>query len=506
MRITALGKYLASLSKYLHGSGGKARDDPTGTPRQMLGRSRLHFLYLLNDILHHTKYHNENSSQFSTFSGSIQPFLVDLFQLASSASQEKVRKRLEVLLGIWQEEQYYSRSYIDKLREVVTTAMTGEPSSIHDSAISLPPRADSTRDPPFTMPATHGDPSVPYYDLPAGNFMPHILPNSSVPVRPDQVKALHFVAGPAEENLVHAVKAFLKEIEMMDGGNPRTDEGITTDIDDLGQIFYKDELGEQSEGDTYYGWSRTFCEQMKRRRNGRSGKLSRRRSYSSSRSSSRSPRKRRRYSGSSSVRSNSTSRSRSPYGLARNQTGHAAHLRHEPRHRPMARSRSLSRSRSRSSSMPYSPPLQPDAAIAPINPSSQSSAQISPPPYPTNQPYQAHPRPADYNQQAPPPTAIATSLLPESLRNVFPNMLPFQPPLGPNGLPIPPPRPPNYDGPWPPPPPPLPQSTMQYPPAMPFQPLAFQQGGNSGATQPPIPPGPGPVWERGQNKYWRGGR
>lgn len=302
---------------------------------------------------------------------------------------------------------------------------------------------------------------MPYFDLPAGNLMPHIMPNSSAAIRPDQVRALQFVAGPADDGLVHAVKDFLKEVNDIDDSAQADVSAIVTDIDELGQTSYQDEDGDVVYSDTYYGWSRTFCEKMKKRRDGDNGRETRARSYSSSRSlsrsRSRSPRKRRRYSDSISSRSASRSRSR------RSRDGRRAE---SSRRRVSGDHRKRSRPRS------YSP--------------DQSHALPAPPLTRGN----SHPAGGVASQF--PPTMITQTNGPPF--HGLPNQIPFPPALGPGGLPFPPPPPPpppNYAGPWPP--------NTNFPHGLPFPAPPLHQ---SGILPPrPGPPGPNQNWPPA---HWQG--
>jgi hypothetical protein len=98
-------------------------------------------------------------------------------------------------------------------------------------------------------------------------MMPHIVPNSAIPIHPKLIKPLQFVAGPADESLVNALKDFMKEVECIGGLEDDFDEANLRDIDELGQIIIKDLVsGEITGGDGYYGWSRSFCQKMKRRK------------------------------------------------------------------------------------------------------------------------------------------------------------------------------------------------------------------------------------------------
>jgi hypothetical protein len=268
------------------------------------------------------------------------------------------------------------------------------------------------------MPATHGDPSLPFYELPAANFMPHILPNRKISMRTDSIRPLQFAPGPADDALVNAVKDFLKDVERIDNTQIE-DEGIVADIDDLGQTSHRNEAGDMV-GDTYYGWSRAFCERMKSRNKGSvngSRDRSRSRSYTSSpsrsRSSSLGPRSRkRRYSRSSGDRSMSRSRSR--------------------RRSRYANDDRMSRS-------PSPPRFAQSVNRAPPTQTMQRPPQPTPPPPsgPANT-YQ----PPTHTFQSPPP-----------------------PPLMPGNIPVPPPRPPNWpaNAPWPPPPPPPPGGSNGFP-------------------------------------------
>lgn len=207
------------------------------------------------------------------------------------------------------------------MQEVVASGKRAETKAeeqVHTKAVA--------RELPWIMPATHGDPTASFFDLPAANLMPHIIPNSSKPMRSDQVRALHLTAGPADESLVNAMKDFLEDVKSINDPYAVLDgEDMVLDIDEMGQTSYTNEAGDVV-GDTYYGWSRAFCEKMKRRGkdNGSSGQSrSSSRSKSRSRSRSRSPvrgrgftAKRKRYSRSGSrSRSSSYGRDHSPRRL-----------------------------------------------------------------------------------------------------------------------------------------------------------------------------------------------
>lgn len=431
-----LGKYLVALSGSFEdntdtNSAANTNKNAKQTPAQRPStkRKRLHLLYLLNDVFHHTKYHNSSSAAFSTLSGSLQPHMVELLSYAASYDREKNPKhhrRLGELLDIWQEHGYFGADYVGKLREVVANSAVSGPiktSATPGAEGAEPDRDRKSRDAPFIMPATHGDQSAPFYDLPAANLIPHIIPNSTAPLRPDLIKPLFLTAGPADQKLVSAVKAFLSDVDRIygPGEHEEKDSGIV-DIDELGQTVVRDEItGDILEGETYYGWSRSFCQQMKKR----NARGSRSRSHSRSRS----PHKRRRYSDSASddSRYRSLSRSRSPQ---RNR-----------------RYDSRSRSRSRSYSPPAAPQHQPSH-----QPSHPHNPYAQPPGFqPPQMPYGGNfppPPPPNYQGAWPPPPPQSFPNFPPPFQQM-PPMPPQMPPgSGPYNFP-----PPGGRG-WHPPPPP----------------------------------------------------
>ena len=426
-------------------------------------RKQLHILYLVNDLLHHTKYHNKSTSSFSGLTIILQPFIITLFRNAStydSTNYSKQRRRIEDLISEWEKHGYHDLPYLRRLREEVAGAGNqetqngpSEPSvqDIGNESVKV------KQDTPYVMPASHGEPTAPYYDLPAGNLMPHIIPNSASPIDPHSVRPLQFAAGPPDKRLVIAIKDFMNDVDVLYSQGSDMADGISMDIDELGQPLFRDEiLGETVEGDTYYGWSRAFCKKMKQRRSRRTTSRSRGRSDSLDRSQS--PRKRRRYS--SSQESRSLSRNRSDWKFQRR--GPAKNQRSRSYSRSKSRSITRSRSpapryhrttpsRSRSRTRSYSPPVNLSLD------QERTSAK----------PLQHQVVPRTYNAVPPLPASVPFSA-------PFPQGIP----LGPGGLPIPPPPPPNYSGPWPPPPPPL--------------------GSNPGMFQlpgfvPPPPPPPPPV-------------
>ncbi|TVY52583.1 hypothetical protein LCER1_G006190 [Lachnellula cervina] len=449
-RFTALGKYLTALATSFTDS---EKREPS------VKRKRLHLLYLINDILYHTKYRVSDASICSK----AQPILVSLFGSAAAFKDcPKHQQKLFDLLDIWEERGYYSREYVDKLRETVKNASEAGEHSQGNGSTSDGDNASTAKlakSAPYVMPAMHGDISTPWFDLPAGNLLQHIEPNSTKPINPDMIKPMQFVAGPANDELVRAVKSLLDDVQMIYGTENQEDRKADLDIDDLGQPIILDEItGNVIDGEGYYGWSRGFCERMKQKKKGTGGPE--RRDRSRSRSSS--PGRKRRYSDSEGSGSEGyrPSQRRRSYSSSRSPT---------PEHRRNGHFRPRSRSHSRT------PSPGRDSYSREPHPLSTPREGLPPkPPMPIPPPYQQQ----SFNPNFPPP-----------------------PPLSFNG-----PNPTPY-GQWPPPPPSSIPPPMQYhqpqhqqnwpiPPPPPGPPPPnFQQLGNF----PGAPSGPG--WQQGGRGY-----
>ncbi len=309
-RTTALGKFLATVSKHIV-------TPATETAKPSSRRQRLHILYLLNDLLHHAKFHASERSFEPSLTQSLQPFLRELVQLAAEDAKPRVSRRLRDVVKIWEEAQYFEGDVLAQLLDPLDNVATQAPQKPSVQSPSKP----TTKELPYILPALHGDPSSPFYDLPAGNLMPLIVPNSLQSIRPEEIRPLQLSSGPADEGLVNALKDFLHDVKGLDNTFAYLeDKGMNPEVDEMGQISYRDEAGDLI-GDTYYGWSRSFCAKMKRRDGSRSdGSPRRTRSRSTSRSRSRGGYKRRRYSDSlddGSSRSYSRSPSRRTYNDSR---------------------------------------------------------------------------------------------------------------------------------------------------------------------------------------------
>ncbi|KAM0561618.1 hypothetical protein ACHAPJ_002786 [Fusarium lateritium] len=250
-RTAALAKYFSALSKSLQDDGS----------RPSLKRRRLHLLYVINDVLYHVVTRNDDA-MFATAWDSVLPGLVA--NAAAFDNCPKHKKKLADLIQLWDLQQYVNADVISKLEDALENGVAPQPAQ--EAPVSKAP-LKLVKDAPFTLPSFHGDQSVPWYDLPATTWMPHLTPNSTKPMIPDLIRPIQLAPGPADKVLVNAVQDLLGDVERMFSKEQKWNDEPTTDLNELGERVVLDEItGEVIGGETYYGWSRQFCEKMKKRR------------------------------------------------------------------------------------------------------------------------------------------------------------------------------------------------------------------------------------------------
>ncbi|KAK4467012.1 hypothetical protein QBC42DRAFT_257453 [Cladorrhinum samala] len=339
-RVAPFCKYLVALAK----SFGSEKDAPVQNRKGRVPsakRRRLHLLYVLNDILYHAKF-RDNAAGFAQ---KLEPALPALVRSAVSFKNcPKHIRKVQDLVRLWEENHYFGQAFIRELLGAIEApSPEGEDPKDAKADTSADAVARAARNEPFTLPGMHGDPSTPWYDLPAANWLSVMEPNSTRPMNTSMIKPLVLAKGPAEKNLVDAVKKLLADVDKIYLKETNS-EDASRDIGQMGETIELDEFtGEIIDGETYYGWSRAFCNKMKaRKKNGgrlnsgeaRRGRSRSARSYSRSRSTSRSHRRRH--------RSEDSSRSSSRPAFKRQR------FTRSPRNNSRSGSRSRSRSRSRS--------------------------------------------------------------------------------------------------------------------------------------------------------------
>ncbi|KAK3365983.1 hypothetical protein B0T24DRAFT_683037 [Lasiosphaeria ovina] len=288
-------KYLAALASSFaseKGSGAARVAEPqpqSGRVRQPSAKRRcLSLLYILNDILYHTKVRMSDESFAKNLEG-LGPVIPSLF--SSTSSFEKCPKhvaKIKALIGLWEQGMYFTDAFVAELRAALDSPLSGQ----HGLSSEGTAVAKAAKTPNFVFPSTHGDPSTPWFDLPAGNMISLLRQRPNRPMNPSDIKATVLPTSPPPADLVDAVKKLLVDVDKIYETEVNVNE-TRPDINQMGEEFRIDETTGSTVGDTYYGWSRNFCEQMKARARGdntpdgeQRGRARSPRSYSRSRSSS----------------------------------------------------------------------------------------------------------------------------------------------------------------------------------------------------------------------------
>lgn len=321
-RCTALGKFWAVLSKNLVAEAEGERPSAR--------RRRLHLLYIANDVLYHQVVRQGSRKLAETWAGVLPAMMGNA---AAFDNCPKHKTKLSGLIDLWEEKAYFTPDVVAQLRTALANGsaeITAVNLELSETSLKL------AKDAPYILPSFHGDASIPWYDLPAGTWLPHITPNSSRPMVPDQIRPIQLAAGPADKRVVDAVKTLLKDADYIYSKGNEPSDDVHIGYSEMGERIFLDEItGEVIGGDSYYGWSRQFCERMRERRKKQSGERSRSASKSRPRSTSRSI-------------SRGRSRSSSPPSFKRPRLSSRSRSRSRQRDRSYSDSRSRSRSRSRS--------------------------------------------------------------------------------------------------------------------------------------------------------------
>ncbi|KAG8529816.1 uncharacterized protein KY384_005297 [Bacidia gigantensis] len=265
-RLPTLGKYMLarseSIEKTTEGNDDGTSISPSCSPQRM----QIHLLYLIHDLFHHAEFHSEEYAA-APLSAKLQFYLKSIVKSASGPVRSEGslhQQRLQQLLGFWREEGFFDYPAIQELHEIATKGGQGNRTSKDESKVANGNLEDD-RSAPYIMPAAHGDGSIAFYDLPASNMMPHIAPNSTRPIKSNLVKPLQLVSGAADKYLATAVESFLQEIDSLDNIRLEEQRQQKIDVDQLGQLTVLDDTNAStSRAEGYYGWSRGFCQMIKR--------------------------------------------------------------------------------------------------------------------------------------------------------------------------------------------------------------------------------------------------
>ncbi|KAF2140307.1 uncharacterized protein K452DRAFT_253056, partial [Aplosporella prunicola CBS 121167] len=257
-RIAQLGKYLAVLAQSFANAENTAPQKRVKRAGPSNKRKGIHLLYIVTDLHHHTKNHAAGFSVHSRLVSSLQPHLEDVVRAVASTGfgrNVKLHKSIRDLLALFEKRGFYKAIELGKLHKAVDDADPTASTTTNDTQVR-------PKDVPYVLPATHGDPSDPWYELPAANMLPHMVPNDRRPIPTRQMKAMRLDGGPADSALINAVKDLISWSEDL----YNDDENVVADMDMMGQPLVRDEVtGELNVAENYYGWSVEFCERMKKR-------------------------------------------------------------------------------------------------------------------------------------------------------------------------------------------------------------------------------------------------
>lgn len=243
-------------------------------------RKRIHILYLIHDLIHHTKLRGGDGKLAAAF----EPYIPTLFSVTAQEKGRKHADKIDRLIEIWTSKSYYPSAFLNRLQDAVKDvrlqgarglAPTGNDEEARGKEGE---RDEEKKERPYDMPSTHGDYSTAWYDLPAANLMQHIIPNSTKPIKGTQVEPLRFTPGSAEPDVAAAVKALIDGSHRMWGESEEGEEE-KYDLDSLGQHIVKDELGNRKIEETYYGWSDEFARKMARKKKAHKAPLGGRREH-----------------------------------------------------------------------------------------------------------------------------------------------------------------------------------------------------------------------------------
>lgn len=237
-RCTALGKFWAMLSKNLV-------VDADGK-RPSAKRRRLHLLYIVNDVLYHQVVRQGSRKLAEAWAG-VLPAMMGNAAAFDNCPRHKTK--LSGLIDLWEEKAYFAPEVIAQLRTALSNGsaeMTAVNLELSETSLKL------AKDAPYILPSFHGDASIPWYDLPAGTWLPHITPNSSRPMIPDQIRPIQLAAGPAEKRVVDAVKTLLKDADYIYSKGNEPSDDVHTGYSEMGERIFFDEItGEVIGGDSY---------------------------------------------------------------------------------------------------------------------------------------------------------------------------------------------------------------------------------------------------------------
>jgi hypothetical protein len=483
LRIASLGDYLVSVSKSI------VVDQPEAAGAvKAAARSRLGPLLIVNDVLHHDKYHQRRAAS-GIFGKESLSYIAELIELAAahmSQKESQAETKLCAMLNFWTVNLVVSTDDIKSLRDRT------------DEALLIAQGGTLVRKRNYLLPEYHGDRNAPWYDLPASYMLEQMIKHPNRPIDGRGIKVAKLDKKPISPLKRKLLDDYFENIDLKHVPTGENPNGETKKFklwrDPVGQIVKQNkETGEITTVCNGYGWSMKFCRDMQK--NGVPEKIrtardeARREEQMRPAPQPRTDERRRSVSRSRPISSSSDSDFRR--GRGSRETSRSSHdSRSYARPRSQSRRRTSSRperSNSRDRSRDYNDrerDQQRPSSRAFDNRSSSTGNQWGGPDGPSrnqgisnNNQYPVPPQNFAHGSSQPPSMPFSAPPFPpqqfsgQMPMQPFPPPPPFQPGAFPGG--IPPPPPPNFSGPFA---PPLPNMA-----AMPQNPYNFgnHQPGNN---------------------------
>jgi hypothetical protein len=196
-----------------------------------------------------------------------KPHLLKLFSYASSLRTRNNKYflgKIQDIVENWKIRKYYTDDFLDKLAVVVKNAgnLGGIEEIEQEGKEQEDEDATGTRkEAPYQLPKSHGDPSMPWYHLPAGVMLHSmsLYPHSAI--HESDMKPIPLKAGPARPDLENAVRSLLEKASRLD--EEGDDQTEMVDINIMGQKTFRNrETGVETKEDTYYGFTKEFADAL----------------------------------------------------------------------------------------------------------------------------------------------------------------------------------------------------------------------------------------------------
>jgi hypothetical protein len=230
-------------------------EDPKEPPmdkeeRRVVGknrRKRLHMFFIANNILLHGK-------DLPGIAEALLPALPTLAFCEDRKSHFYIR--VTDLLEIWRGQGLLDPKAVKSIQDAATGLTEINTRTMHEERKAKIDKAAES------LPQYHGEHGVKWFDLPAANWLSLLSGNPGSRIDPELLAATH-VKHPDDPKIKNMVLALKREVELM-GRAMSKEELIATDVDKIGQIMRRDDAtGLFVPVETYYGWSKEFCEKVK---------------------------------------------------------------------------------------------------------------------------------------------------------------------------------------------------------------------------------------------------